>query len=290
MTAYAAAEQRGSAIPAWGFVSPQVLRHQPFEAWLALPEGSPPLRTMRIKLAEARGLRLWWATDAAPCGEPPRPRPVLLNGPTSGAVRICGITTLETPFRLVAIIEYAQAPRTQLVVSNSIAIKPNWQPPAWLVAILGVIGGWIVGVLTPSIQAAIEKWFALKQSRVGLLTYVARDVRPTLQAIREQLAPYLSSSVPDHMVEVTEAVYLNMADEGSLVYRLVSNPARAVYLKPFYRLHEELRAFNAAVAQGRREDAITAARLALPLLERLLGIAELETPEERAAKRGEAEK
>jgi hypothetical protein len=284
VTAYAAAEQRGSATPTWGVVASQVSRHQPFEAWLALPEGSPPLQTTRIKLAEARGLRLWWATDATPCGDPPQPRPVLLNGATSGAVRVCGVTTLETPFRLVAIIEYAQSPRTQLVVSSAISIRPGWQIPAWLVAILSVIGGWIVGVLTPSIQASIEKWFGLKQSRVALLTYAARDVRPALKKLREDLEPYVSGRAPDKMERVSDKVSLSMVDPGSLVYRLLPDVEKAEYLKPFYALQHELRAFNGAVGQGRRENALTAARRVVPLVERLLGVADLETPEERAAK------
>jgi hypothetical protein len=90
------------------------------------------------------------------------------------------------------------------------------------------------------------------------------------------------------MERVSDEVSLDITNPGSLVYRLLPNDERAEYLKPFYDLHRELRAFNGAAGQNRREDAVKAARRILPLVGRLLGIADLDTPEERVAK-GEEE-
>jgi hypothetical protein len=281
------AEQQ--TLPSWGVVASQVARREPFEAWFVLPESSPTLRATRVKFAESRGLRLWLPQDDVPCGNPPQIRTVELKGVVVGAMRICGVMTLETPFRLMAVVEYGQPRRTYLATSTAISVQPPWKIPGLLLAVLGVIGGWIVGILTPAIQSAIEKAFVLRRQRVALLTYAARDVHPTLQTIREALLPYTMSSPPEQMSLVTEEVYLNMADPNSLVYRVLPDDERAVYLEPFYALHQELKAFNIAVGQNDQAKAIKAARRALPRLDKLLRVAYVETPEEIAAKNEEVE-
>jgi hypothetical protein len=71
------------------------------------------------------------------------------------------------------------------------------------------------------------------------------------------------------------------------VYALIPKDQRADYLQPFKQLHAELLAFNRAVGQNQRESAVAAARQALPHLDKLLDIADKETPDEIAAKNKE---
>ena len=143
---------------------------------------------------------------------------------------------------------------------------------------LGVIGGWIVGILTPTIQRAIDKWFALRDDRVALLTYVARDVLPSLRTMDEQLEAYLRSGAPEGW-SISEALYLGMAMPDAPVHRILPKDQRERYLGPFKTLHEQIVTFNREHGFHHDEKARKAAKRARRSIDALLGRAETDLPE-----------
>ena len=122
-------------------------------------------------------------------------------------------------------------------------------------------------MLTPTIQKFIDQWVALRDRRIALLTYVARDIAPRLREVLNVLETYISTGKGG---PVDEAVYLDMADEESALYGLLPLPQRVHYLRPFLALHDDLVSFNREADRGRHNEAVAAARSAVRKLEQLL--------------------
>jgi hypothetical protein len=263
-----AAEPKPDPEPRWVLTASSVALGETLEAWLLIPRPATQAERTRVTLLAPPGGRVWWAHDQ-PCGTAKR-SVIALETMTDTVYRICGeVSRRDTPFRFVAKIENVSPAARVLTASDILPPRPRWQVPNWLVASLSLLGGWVAYLLSPRIEKAITSHYALKGRQVDLLTYVARVVAPTLRTVRQQLEEYVRA--PNDTLQVSEAVYLNIAGAKSGIFSVAPEEERRRYLQPIKALHDTLLEFNDAVDPHKdRDRAKRAAASAIQQIDALL--------------------
>lgn len=271
-TAARSAPEAPSTAPRWALPATQVDEDKPFEAWLTIPHPQDAPENVRAVLVQPAGVTLWWSYDK-PCSEPPNPLITDIGGMTGSSTRACGVMREETSFRIVAVVRFAKTVSSDVAASDLIAPKPAWQIPATVLAVLGLIGGWIAGVLTPAINHASDKRTEIKNNRIELIKTVATQALPELELLRTQLRQYAAADFPpENLQEVRDSVYNVLADDDGIVSRVLPKEERQVYLEPFFALYQEVQAFNRALSLNQRDKAKAAAQRGLPRVEALLSL------------------
>ncbi|MEO8334064.1 MAG: hypothetical protein ABI664_03775 [bacterium] len=184
--------------PVWTLSTTTAAVDDTISAWLALTIA--PKQRVVSELESTAALKTWFAGDSSVDGCRRGSFLSTHRDSVSTVLHVCALAQRAGTIRLVALVRSETDPKAaavRAVGSEAIAIKPTWNIdlPAWAIALLTSISGFLAGLLLQGFQQRRQRADKLDDEARERLEAKEAHRRETEQTLTKALAPDIAVNV-----------------------------------------------------------------------------------------------